>query len=47
LGKINDEEKNLEENFKALIKAVGKRNIKKAVLAPTMGPGIKIDLSGI
>jgi len=47
LGKIDDEEKNLEENFKALIKAVGKRNIKKAILAPTMGPGIKVDLSSV
>jgi large subunit ribosomal protein L1 len=47
LGKVNDPEKNLEENFKVLIKAVGKRNIKKAVLAPTMGPGVKIDLSSV
>jgi len=44
IGKVNDTEKNLEANFKTLIKAVGKRNIKKAVLAPTMGPGIKVDL---
>ena len=47
IGKVNDSEKNLEENFKTLIKAVGKRNIKKAVLSPTMGPGIKIDLTSI
>ncbi len=47
IGKINDPEKNLEENFRALIKAIGKKNIKKAVLAPTMGPGIKIDLSSV
>jgi len=47
IGKVNDSEKNLEENFKALIKAVGKRNIKKAVLSPTMGPGIKVDLAGV
>ncbi len=47
IGKINDAEKNLEENFKVLIKAIGKRNIKKAVLAPTMGPGIKVDLNSI
>lgn len=47
IGKINDAEKNLEANFKTLIKAVGKRNIKKAVLAPTMGPGIKVDLATV
>ncbi len=47
IGKVNDPEKNLEENFKALIKAIGKRNIKKAVLSPTMGPGVKINLSSI
>jgi large subunit ribosomal protein L1 len=47
IGKVNDTEKNLEANFKTLIKAVGKRNIKKAVLAPTMGPGVKIDLTSV
>lgn len=46
IGKIDLEDKKLEENFKALIEAVGKRNIQKAVLAPSMGPGIKINLSG-
>jgi len=47
LGKVNDPEKNLEENCKELIKTIGKKNIKKAVLSPTMGPGIKIDLGGL
>ncbi|MCX6724754.1 MAG: hypothetical protein NTV20_01475, partial [Candidatus Shapirobacteria bacterium] len=47
IGKVNEPEKNLEENFKAVIKAVGKRNIQKAILAPTMGPSIKIDLASI
>lgn len=47
IGKINDAEKNLEANFKTLIKAVGKRNIKKAILAPTMGPSIKVDLATV
>ena len=45
IGKIDSPEKNLEENFKALVKAVGKENIQKAVICPTMGPGIKIDLT--
>ena len=47
IGKVNDSPKNLQENFFALINAVGVKNIKKAVLASTMGPGIKIDLSQI
>jgi len=42
IGKVNQPEKELEENLKTLIAAVGKQNIKKAVLAPTMGPGIKL-----
>ena len=45
IGKVNQPEHQIEENFKALISAVGQRNIKKAVLAPTMGPGIKIKIT--
>jgi large subunit ribosomal protein L1 len=44
IGKVNSPENELQENFKALLAAVDKRNIKKAVLAPTMGPGIKIKI---
>jgi len=47
IGKVNDKEKNLEENFLALINAVGPQNIKKAVISPTMGPGIKVDISSL
>ena len=47
IGKIDSPEKNLEENFTALIRAVGKENIQKAVICPTMGPGIKIDLTAL
>jgi len=42
IGKVSQPERQLEENFKALVAAIGQKNIKKAVLAPTMGPGIKI-----
>lgn len=45
IGRADFPEKHLEENFAALIRAVGQENIVKAVLAPTMGPGVKIDLS--
>jgi len=44
IGHINDSEKDLVENFQALTKAVGKRNISKAFISPTMGPSLKIDL---
>lgn len=44
IGKVNDKEEHLAANFKALIEAVGKKNIQKIVLAPTMGPGIKVKL---
>jgi len=47
IGKIDSLEKDLEDNFQVLIKAVGRKNIQKAVLSPTMGPGIKVDLSSI
>jgi large subunit ribosomal protein L1 len=46
-GKVKTSEKELEENFKALVTAVGLKNITKATIAPTMGPGIKIDLEKI
>lgn len=44
IGKVNSKTKDLEANLEALVKVVGLRNIQKAVLASTMGPGIKIDL---
>lgn len=42
IGKVNDEEKNLLENLRTILKTIGVVKIKKAVLAPTMGPGIKL-----
>lgn len=45
IGKVDQKESELIENFKALIEAVGRRNIQKAYLAPTMGPSIKINLA--
>ena len=47
IGQVDFPEKDLEDNFKALIKAVGKGKIQKAVLCPTMGPSIKIDLDSV
>lgn len=47
IGKVDSPEKDLLENFKALIKAIGRKNIKKTVISPTMGPGIKVNLTGL
>ena len=47
IGKVKDADEALTANFSALVKAIGRGNILKAVLAPTMGPGIKIDLNKI
>lgn len=47
IGKIEDKPEHLEENFRVLIKAVGPKNIRKAVITSTMGPGIKVDLASI
>lgn len=47
IGKVDSKEKDLEENFKALIKAIGKGNIRKTVLTSTMGPGIKVAIDNL
>ncbi len=47
IGKTDSAEKDLLENFKALVKAIGRKNIKKTVISPTMGPGIKVNLTGL
>lgn len=45
VGKINQPEAELVANIQSLIEAVKPRNIGKAVLASTMSPGIKLQLS--
>jgi len=47
IGKVSFEEKQLEENILAIIKAIGKHRIAKATLSSTMGPGIKVDLTSL
>lgn len=47
IGKISFGPKKLLENLKALIKVIGLKNIKKAVLTSTHSPGIKLDLTNI
>lgn len=45
VGKVSQKDKELIENAQKILEAVGDRNIKKAVLTSTMGPGIKLDIS--
>lgn len=47
LGKLNQPNEELVANVKTLLQTVGKSRIKKVTLSPTMGPGIKLDLSSI
>ena len=47
LGKLSNKPKDIEENLKTLIFAIGPSKIKKATLTSTMGPPIKIDIGTI
>lgn len=44
IGKVSQNEKELEENLAAIIKAVSEKQIEKAYLKATMGPGIKLQI---
>jgi len=44
IGKVSFEDKNLVENAKKFIDAVGKKHILKAYLKSTMSPSVKINL---
>lgn len=45
VARADQPEKEIEENLQAVIEAVGPRNIKKAVLSSSMGPGIKLQVA--
>ncbi len=45
VGKVSSKQKDLSENIEAVLKGIGKRQIVKVYLAPTMGPSVKLDLS--
>lgn len=47
IGKITQPSQELSQNIKVLLSSIGKTKIKKATLSPTMGPGIKLDLSSV
>lgn len=44
VGKVSFDDKKLEENVQAILKAVGAGKIAKATLSATMSPGVKIQL---
>ncbi len=47
IGKIDQPVEEISANVKVLYNIIGKSRIKKVTLAPTMGPGVKVDLSSI
>lgn len=47
LGKLSQPNEELVQNIKVLLSNIGKTKLSKVVLSPTMGPGVKLDLSTI
>ena len=47
IGKVSQSSEEIVANVKQLVMTIGKTRIKKMVVAPTMGPGIKIDMSSL
>ena len=42
IGKVSLDEKKLKENLDEIVKKIGRKQIEKAVITSTMGPGIKL-----
>lgn len=42
VAKVNQPENEISDNIKAIVAAIGVKSIKKAVIAASMGPGIKL-----
>mgnify|MGYP001600793460 CR=1 FL=1 len=47
LGKLEQPNEELEANIRILLSTIGKTKVTKVTLSPTMGPGVKLDLSNI
>lgn len=47
VGKVSQETEQVIQNTKILFNAIGKTRIKKAVISPSMGMGVKIDVASI
>lgn len=44
VGKLSDKDSDLTSSIAEIIKAVGEKNIKKAVVSATMGPAVLVDI---
>ncbi len=47
VGKVNQDPTEISANIKALYNTLGRSRVKKITLSPTMGPGVKVDISSI
>ncbi|MCL4365928.1 50S ribosomal protein L1 [Patescibacteria group bacterium] len=47
MGKLDQPTTELSANIKTLLQTLGKTRVKKLTLSPTMGPGVKVDLSSL
>lgn len=47
MGKLDQPIEELSANIKTLIQTLGKTRVKKVTLSPTIGPGVKLDLSSL
>lgn len=47
IGKVSQPTEEIAQNIKILLTTIGKSRIKKVSLSPTMGPGVKLNLSSI
>lgn len=47
IGKVSQETDQISANMKILFNAIGKTKVKKAVISPSMGMGVKVDVASI
>ena len=47
VGKVSQASDEIAQNTKILFNAIGKTKVKKLVISPSMGLGIKVDLASI
>jgi large subunit ribosomal protein L1 len=47
VGKVSQPTEEIAQNIKILLTTIGKSRIQKVTLSPTMGPGVKLNLSSI
>jgi large subunit ribosomal protein L1 len=47
VGKSDQDTAEISENVRSLYNTLGKSRVKKITLAPTMGPGVRVDLKSI